>query len=166
MPARSLMSLLLLPLALTLWQCDRLRAMTAPPAEKPTAYDFSVALELTPAAAAKMAETHDRIIVSTFFYGFATAASKPKADPLGRVRLGYDQRDYANTTRAVHVTATELDSRLLPEVSKNEPWVLVKAFTTAPQGYPDGVLDCQSVAGAISDLQKAAHTISCDIATP
>ncbi len=164
MNTKSLKQMALLPLLLTLCQCDNVQAVVKPKPAPPTPYDFHLTLEFTPVAAARLKAAHDEIVISTFYYGHAKPEYMAKADDLRRIRLGYSQVAFPQNARSVTLNASALDPRLLPQTTEGEPYVLVTISSAAPQGYPDQLIECRTYTGPVKSLQTEVHTLTCDIA--
>lgn len=115
----------LLPLLLMLCQCDKVQAVMKPKPAGPTPYDFTLALEFTPAAIAKMESRRDKIVITTFYYGHAKPEYMAKADDLNRLELGYKEWEVSNTARKVAINSSIIDTQRLPHTTEGEPYVLV-----------------------------------------
>jgi hypothetical protein len=164
MDAKLVKRLILLPVVLTLCQCDKVKAVVKPKPAAPTPYDFHLALEFTPAAAEKMKAARDDIVISTFYYGHARPEYLAKADDLRRIELGYKQVAFANTARNVTINSSAMDTRLLPQTTEGEPYVLITVSSAAPQGYPDLLIECRTYTGPVKALQNQMHALTCDLA--
>ena len=150
-------------LALELVQCERAKSLIKPKPAIPTPYDYTLNLEFTPAAAAKLAAKHDSIVVANYYYGRATPSAMPKADDLHRIELGYSQIAYGETARRPHIISDKIDKSRFPEIIDQEPYVLITVFSAAPAGNPDEMIDCQSYTGSIKFLQTKPYTLTCDV---
>jgi hypothetical protein len=164
MKAKHLKRMALLPLLLILCQCDKAETLIKPKAAPPTPYDFHLALEFTPTAAAKLKAARDDIVIATFYYGHARPEYMAKADDLRRIELGYKQVAFSNTARDIMINSSAIDARLLPQTTEGEPYVLVTVSSAAPQGYPDQLIECRSYTGPVKSLQTQLHTLTCDMA--
>ncbi len=148
------------------WGCDRIPGLHKAVAVT-THYDYSLDIEMTPAAAASLKASGDSLIVSSFYYGFPTPAFAAKGDELHRLELGYQAGRYSATARHIRVVSTELDTRLLPQVVNRDPYVLVTIISADPSGFEEMLFDrklgCETYIGPIKALQATRHTLHCDV---
>ncbi|MDR3373217.1 MAG: hypothetical protein P4L98_05755 [Ancalomicrobiaceae bacterium] len=143
-------SLMLLPAA----------AAAAPPAPN---LGFVVQVSLTPKAAAKLAEIHEKIKVSAYWYGEPSkSAPKREISEVGQVVLGSEDVQLPGSGGVATITgktarADHLDWLLNREVSVN-----VNVYT-ARLADKNNLLDCELVEDIIVKLQTKPNPVKCKL---
>lgn len=157
---------------LVLAGCDRIPGATPKPASGPAVatpatkgnYAFSVKVQMTPRLLAAMKRQDDHMIVSAFYYGFATPQSGLPADSLHRTRLGFEVYSFAADAVHADIPGTSVDRELVTKVNKGEAWVLVDIQAAAADNIVTDILSCQDYVGSVGAAQAQTPTISCDLA--
>jgi len=169
-PLQKILLAALAPLLLGLTQCDQVKALVAPAPPKPTPYDFTITLEMTPGAAARLKATGNDLRVTAFYYGLATPENRSKADEFNRLSLGFQAETYGMDARKVRVISYALDPKKLPQVINKEPYVFLTVSAMTAKGYEDqdtgNKISCDGYTGPIALAQTAPRVVHCDIYRP
>lgn len=131
-------------------------AQTAPAASPA----FSVIVDLTPRAAARLARDHETIIVDAFYFGTATRAGRSKADESGE--LGWNPEERRELTGAG--TASFPSHRFKPGMLKliERPDVLINVFS-GRRANENNILDCGIFQDSVFLAAKEPIKIHCDL---
>lgn len=163
---------LLLPLALLLSQCDRGPGpakgehgdpvdLVAPP---PPPNSFTVDVQLSPAARARLDRLGEKVEIKAMYYGLPNAAGKPKADEDGQIDLGSRTMDIDPGQRDMMIRGDALASGRLNLVD-GEPKVLINVYT-ARKVAQDNLLDCGIFEDTIAKAQEKPIAIACKLIYP
>ncbi|HTM80228.1 hypothetical protein [Asticcacaulis sp.] len=155
---------LILP-CLLLTQCDVVKKVTGGANPENPAVAFDVAIEMTPAAAARFKATGDTLVVDVAYYGYPTEAARPKVNNLQQIDLGQDLVGVIPTTEKVHVPGGGLNQKALPDVMGGNVMVLVDGYSITPDSNPDGQVKCSYYRDRL-EMARTRAAIKCDIETP
>jgi len=134
-----------------------LTACQAPAAHGPHA--FSVAVDLTPAAVAKLNALHEKVAVAAYYYGLPAPGTQ--AGPDGEVDLGSEKLEFSPPQSQVAFTGAAIGEGELKTIA-GRPHVLINVFS-ARHAAPDNLLNCSIFDGEIAAAQTKAPHISCDL---
>ncbi len=152
---------------LALSACDKVPDIRQTSAAAPAAkgpYAFSVKVQMTPRLLAAMKRQGDHMVVSAFYYGFATPQSGLPADSLHRTRLGFEVYSFPADAAKADIPGTSVDHDLVTKVNKGEAWVLVDIQAAAGDNIVTDIVSCHDYAGSVNAARAQAPTISCDLA--
>lgn len=159
---------LILP-CLLLTQCDAGKKVAhtvlgrASPENPAVAFD--VAIEMTPAAAARFKASGDTLVVDVAYYGYPTEAARPKVNNLQQIDLGQELVGVIPTTKKVHMPGGGLNQKALPNVTGGDVMVLVDGYSITPDSNPDGQIKCSYYRDRL-EMARTKAAIKCDIETP
>lgn len=125
---------------------------------------FDVAIEMTPAAAARFKATGDTLVVDVAYYGYPTEAALSKVNNLKQIDLGQDLVGVVPTSEKVHVPGGGLNEKALPDVVGGDVMVLVDGYSITPESNPDGQVRCSYYRDRL-ELARTKAAIKCDIAS-
>jgi hypothetical protein len=126
---------------------------------------FDVAIEMTPAAAARFKASGDTLVVDVAYYGYPTEAARPKVNNLQQIDLGQDLVGVIPTTEKVHVPGGGLNQKALSDVIDGTVMVLVDGYSITPDSNPDGLVKCSYYRDRL-EMARTRAAIKCDIETP
>lgn len=158
---------------LLLTQCDAAQkaARTAvknviekPNPENP-AVAFDVAIEMTPAAAARFKATGDSILVDVAYYGYPTEAARDKVNSLKQIGLGQEKASAIATSTKVHIPGGGLNQKAVADIVDGNIMVLVDGYSITPDGDGDNQVRCGYYRDRL-ELARTKAVIKCDIPTP
>jgi len=153
----------ILAMAATLCQCDRLEKLFKPKPAPKGPYAYTLRLEPTPAAAAEMKARNYHFNVNAFYYGRGKVPKAPGADELNRIELGYEVGGFDAGARLIAMTASNIDTRLLPEVADGQPYALITVVSVNPSNFENEALVCNAYIGEIREIQTHQPTIACHL---
>jgi hypothetical protein len=120
---------------------------------------FTVTLAYSAAAAAKLSEAKEQVIVDAAYYGEPNPGFEP-TEP-GGVDLGSEQHSVTPDVAAVPFAA-KVDAAKAAKEVKGEPRVLINVYS-ARLSSPDNLLDCGIHDGPIADAKSAEIRIACKL---
>ncbi len=85
----------LVPLALVLCHCDRVQSLFKAQPPKPTPYDFTFTIDITPEAAAQLKKENADFGATAYFYGLAKPENRAQADEMNRTARATRSRSTA-----------------------------------------------------------------------
>ena len=151
--------LAVLPLAMTLTNCDKPKPKTAPAGT----YAFDVMVRLSPKAEAAMKTSPDGFVVDAWYYGDALPAHRDKADQFGRIFLGDENWNFSANARKMHLHGEPIDLDKLAQVRDGQPMVNLTVESVA--GNPDNPLKCHAFIGPVRQAQQKTPVLTCEFDT-
>jgi len=146
-------------LGLCLTQCKPANPGPGPGPAALSRHPYSVDFKFSTAAAKAMLDAKDTITVSALYYGDPKPAETADADSLGRIKLGDEENAAVASSHEVRM-AGEFDASKLALI-RDDPSLLINAFSTTPVGNPDGLLFCHSWIGLLKQATLAPPLITC-----
>lgn len=153
-----LKALAVLPLMLVLSQCEQKPSGPSP-------YAFDVTLDITPEASAVMKANKSHFVAAAFYFGRAKPETRAKANPQGRIKLGYEQIGLADGATSLHLPVADFDTSLLGDIN-GEPQVMLHVYSAGAVGARDDLVRCKSYTAYLSTAKAQPPTLKCDLNRP
>ncbi|MGA9658503.1 MAG: hypothetical protein WBQ60_05340 [Asticcacaulis sp.] len=125
-------------------------------------FSYTVALSLTPEAAAKMKALGQKVALEAYYYGAPAAASQALVNDDNQINLGADLQDIEAVNANVKISANGLFQDRLVHIADARPMVMLSAYSEATAGTPNQ-LDCTEFKGALSEAQAKPVEIKCGL---
>lgn len=153
---------LILP-CLLLTQCDAVEKAAGRGNPENPAVAFDVAIEMTPAAAARFKATGDTLVVDVAYYGYPTEAARPKVNDLHQIDLGQEKVGVLATSKTVHMPGGGLNQKGLSDIVDGDVMVLVDGYSITPDSNEDGQVRCSYYRDRLEMARRKPPVLKCDI---
>jgi hypothetical protein len=153
---------LVLP-CLLLTQCEAVQKATEGAKPENPAVAFDVAIEMTPAAAARFKATGDTLVVDVAYYGYPTEAARPKVNDLHQIDLGQEKVGVLATSKTVHMPGGGLNQKGLSDIVDGDVMVLVDGYSITPDSNEDGQVRCSYYRDRLEMARRKPPVLKCDI---
>ncbi|MDD4356475.1 MAG: hypothetical protein PHN98_04410 [Smithellaceae bacterium] len=122
---------------------------------------FTVSVQLSPKASAKLKKMGETIIVSASFFGYPTEAAQSKAECSGEIGLGSVDKEMDKPGVAIFEGST-YDKSKLPLIENQEPLLLINVFS-GRKSSEDNLLDCSIFQDSVDRAVKDGVHIDCKL---
>ncbi|ESQ92353.1 hypothetical protein [Asticcacaulis benevestitus] len=150
-------------LLLSLCQCDKVMSALKPAKAPPGLFAYTLRLDMTPAAGARMKEKDYHLNVHAFYYGRAVVPKAANADELNRIQLGYELSPFPAGIRAMAMTGEGIDSRLFGQIEDKQPYVLITVHAVNRSNFENDMLTCNNYINQIAEARKTAAVVRCHL---
>lgn len=125
-------------------------------------FAFAVDVSLSPAAARKLEQAREGIVVDAMFWGEPAAAFRKKADEMGQIDLGSEKVELPGSGGRAVITGRSVQRARLPWIKGHPPQVLVNVYSARHSG-PDNLLACDIFEGEPATAAAAPRAIHCKL---
>lgn len=122
---------------------------------------FTVSVQLSPKASAKLKKMKETIIVSASLFGYPTRAAQSKAECSGEIGLGSVDKEMDEPGVAIFEGST-YDKSKLPLIENQEPLLLINVFS-GRKSSEDNLLDCSVFQDSVDRAVKDGIRIDCKL---
>lgn len=123
-------------------------------------FGFSVKVDLSPAAAERLAALGETITVWTLWHGQPTAAARKHADREGKIDLATEDVSLPGTGGIAVVTGRNVDPRHVARIRDRDVRVDVDVVSAARK-HPYNLLACTVLGGSLAKLPPSPIPIHC-----
>lgn len=147
-----------------LWILAWLHALSPFAAQTAIPMPFDVVVKFTPEAAERLKVTHEKVIVSAYYYADPDAKYETKANEIGQIDLGDEELKIEPNDQTVHLEG-KLSRKGLKWAGDHAPRVNINVYSARLSG-PDNILDCNIFEDDITVGQTQTPTITCGLIYP
>lgn len=136
---------------------------TAPSILATTGLDpIALTLTLDPAAAGKLKDMGERVIVSAMYYAHARPGAASEEAPDGMLDLGTEEFVVEAASQTLSLSPAPLSSETAERSVDGVVRLLVNVYT-AREAAPDNLIHCGIIDGPVVELAGAPQAVSCEM---
>jgi hypothetical protein len=139
--------------------------LLTPPApaqqDQPIIFAFDVRITLSDLAAERLRTTREGIVVSAYYTGDPLPSAENRANQIGTIDLGAENREVIGAEGLVRITGKKIDLRRLDWIKG--PVMLNVNVYSARRTNPDNILSCDFFDGKLSSAVRKTPTLHCTL---
>jgi hypothetical protein len=139
--------------------------LLTPPApaqqDQPIIFAFDVRITLSDLAAERLRTTREGIVVSAYYTGAPLPSAENRANQIGTIDLGAENREVIGAEGLVRITGKKIDLRRLDWIKG--PVMLNVNVYSARRTNPDNILSCDFFDGKLSSAVRTPPTLHCTL---
>jgi len=139
--------------------------LLTPPApaqqDQPIIFAFDVRITLSDLAAERLRTTREGIVVSSYYTGEPLPSAENRANQIGTIDLGTENREVIGAEGLVRITGKKVDLRRL-EWIKGSVLLNVNVYS-ARRTNPDNILSCDFFDGKLSSAVRKTPVLHCTL---
>jgi len=129
--------------------------------DQPIIFAFDVRITLSDLAAERLRTTREGIVVSAYYTGEPLPSAENRANQIGTIDLGTENREVIGAEGLVRITGKKVDLRRL-EWIKGSVLLNVNVYS-ARRTNPDNILSCDFFDGKLSSAVRKAPVLHCTL---
>ena len=124
-------------------------------------FAFDVRITLSDLAAERLRTTREGIVVSAYYTGDPLPSAENRANQIGTIDLGTENREVIGAEGLVRITGKKVDLRRLDWIKG--PVMLNVNVYSARRTNPDNILSCDFFDGKLSSAVRKTPTLHCTL---
>ncbi len=124
-------------------------------------FAFDVRITLSDLAAERLKTTREGIVVSAYYTGDPLPSAENRANQIGTIDLGAENREVIGAEGLVRITGKKVDLRRLDWIKG--PVMLNVNVYSARRTNPDNILSCDFFDGKLSSAVRKTPTLHCTL---
>jgi hypothetical protein len=129
--------------------------------DQPIIFAFDIRITLSDLAADRLRTTREGIVVSAYYTGEPLPSSENRANQIGAIDLGTENREVIGAEGLVRITGKKVDLRRLEWIKG--PVMLNVNVYSARRTNPDNILSCDFFDGKLSSAVRKTPTLHCTL---
>ena len=129
--------------------------------DQPFILAFDVRITLSDLAAERLRSTREGIVVSAYYTGEPLPSGENRANQIGTIVLGSENREVIGGEGLVRITGRKIDPRRLEWIKG--PVLLNVNVYSARRTNPDNILACDFFDGKLSSAVRKTPTLHCTL---
>jgi hypothetical protein len=129
--------------------------------DQPIIFAFDVRITLSDLAAERLKTTREGIVVSAYYTGEPLPSAENRANQIGTIDLGTENREVIGAEGLVRITGKKVDLRRL-EWIKGSVLLNVNVYS-ARRTNPDNILSCDFFDGKLSSAVRKTPVLHCTL---
>jgi len=129
--------------------------------DQPIIFAFDVRITLSDLAAERLRTTREGIVVSAYYTGEPLPSAENRANQIGTIDLGTENREVIGAEGLVRITGKKVDLRRL-EWIKGSVLLNVNVYS-ARRTNPDNILSCDFFDGKLSSAVRKTPVLHCTL---
>ena len=129
--------------------------------DQPIIFAFDVRITLSDLAAERLKTTREGIVVSAYYTGEPLPSAENRANQIGTIDLGTENREVIGAEGLVRVTGKKVDFRRLEWIKG--PVLLNVNVYSARRTNPDNILSCDFFDGKLSSAVRKTPVLHCTL---
>ncbi len=135
---------------------------TLPAAAQPAVQPFTVEVQLSPKAAARLAALRESISLAAVYYGDPMPAARRFADSMGQIPLGNEDVTIPGQPGSVTFTGSMVPLAKLALIRNHDVKVNLNVFSARRSG-PDNILNCDLFEDSVALATRRPVRIKCKL---
>jgi len=129
--------------------------------DQPIIFAFDVRITLSDLAAERLKTTREGIVVSAYYTGEPLPSAENRANQIGTIDLGTENREVIGAEGLVRITGKKVDLRRLEWIKG--PVLLNVNVYSARRTNPDNILSCDFFDGKLSSAVRKTPVLHCTL---
>ena len=129
--------------------------------DQPIIFAFDVRITLSDLAAERLKTTREGIVVSAYYTGEPLPSAENRANQIGTIDLGTENREVIGAEGLVRITGKKVDLRRLEWIKG--PVLLNVNVYSARRTNPDIILSCDFFDGKLSSAVRKTPVLHCTL---
>jgi hypothetical protein len=129
--------------------------------DQPIIFAFDVRITLSDLATERLRTTREGIVVSAYYTGEPLPSAENRANQIGTIDLGTENREVIGAEGLVRITGKKIDLRRLEWIKG--PVLLNVNIYSARRTNPDNILSCDFFDGKLSSAVRKTPTLHCTL---